>query len=911
MASSPRRGLHPEAAQSLHGSLHMDLNVGELTPPAHRVRGRHGARQAGPAQDGGHSVSHGTMHHFPDETERRRAEPVDAMREAEESLHSSAGASRMSKRKELLRRAQPAGASAARIDLEDRVAERDEKPVVDWWTEPDLRVAETVALLSRPVWVPDPADTTQRMPFDRTDAELDGCGFPTGHARAGVKPAEYPLRETTLEDLGRIGGMGLRMYFTVLRGLAILFAVLAFCSIPALIATGTGEMFAVYDLQAYACAGAECTAAECCVSSTGATAAVPSRPETANSSDCSAAARGTCTVSLCAATDEFVATLSTSGFTKLTLGNICAPEVDVDGGSVAPLWWITVFAVITSVGLVALVVLASSHMRSIKQSTDAAMVSMSDYTVKLLPGHDWHDYTKIETGAADVVKGSKGIKELSDDVEGALERAIPGSKVAEIDGKPMVVIAWNEDENIKQWRAKMTALRDLEDAIATAYRTRKQEQIDKALHTLDTINTEENALNRGKDAMRWRPVCIFVTFENDEHYEEALKLETVNIGGHGCTIAPADEPEAIQWANLEYIDQFKRRAKIHTATFFILMIGFVLLIYFNVLKEESASSTDPADKDSAKTWGRVATFAVVAINQVLKRSMMGLTPYEKAHTVDEEQGAVAIRVFVCQLFNTAILMLILRSEFGPVSGIPGDHFAQVNAKWYAAIGAPLVGTMLIQFMTNPIVVGIQCSITALKVKLGVGNKQTQNGLNELLMPADFNIAASYGEALLAATVTLFYGGGIPFLYWIAAAGFTLRFCLDKWAVLRVHRKPPLYGSGLFDSFDETAAFLVVGHIGMFVYFLGTAGGTDPTGTIGFSPFRPHCWPMFIVFVLAAIVAVGKLLGFLTEKELEDADDSPTFSEAYTKGLIVNEDDDYKMDDLEQLQVRDGRPLLAT
>ena len=137
-----------------------------------------------------------------------------------------------------------------------------------------------------------------------------------------------------------------------------------------------------------------------------------------------------------------------------------------------------------------------------------------------------------------------------------------------------------------------------------------------------------------------------------------------------------------------------------------------------------------------------------------------------------------------------------------------------------------------------------------------------------------------------------------------------RYYLDKWAVLRVHRKPPLYGSGLFDAFDETFAVLVLAHVSMFAYFLGTAGGTDPMGSIGLNPFRPHCWPMFVVFLLAALVMVWKLgtACWSTEPDVEDADDVPTFSDAYQRGLIVNEDDDYVMAELEVLQVRAHRSL---
>ena len=92
---------------------------------------------------------------------------------------------------------------------------------------------------------------------------------------------------------------------------------------------------------------------------------------------------------------------------------------------------------------------------------------------------------------------------------------------------------------------------------------------------------------------------------------------------------------------------------------------------------------------------------------------------------------------------------------------------------------------------------------------------------------------------------------------------------------------------------------------MFVYFLGTAGGTDPTGTIGFSPFRPYCWPMFVAFLLATLVTAGKVATacFLAGPDIEDADVVPTFRYAYQRSLIVNEDDDYVMAELEELQVR--------
>ena len=791
-----------EVARDLHESMHLDLGAGEhkASPMRQRAAERRSGRVAAPlgGRGGvGHSVSHGMLLQFPHPVERHAEDESNVLRAAEETLHTSADASRMTRRKPIVAVSAPARAAGVSSRTSGPlVTERDEKPAVDWRSEPDIHVAEVATLLSRPVYVPDPADESIRIPFDRADAELDRHGYPTGRTLSGgAVPVEFPLWETTVEDLGRIGGVGLRMYFTVVRGLAFIFALLALCSIPALVATGTGGMFDVFDAQMYGCAGEACIEAECCSTSDTAAVALPGRPQD-TSADCKPAVRGTCdgwqtTGGVCPGPSQFVATLTTPFLTRLTLGNICATRADVESGSVPALWVIAVVGVITSLALVVIVLRASAHMKNIKQDTDASMVSMSDYTVRLVPTSEhWHEYVKVASGKRDVVKGTQGVEELTHDVEEALERSMPGARVAAIGSKPMIVIAWNEDQNIQLWAEKIVALRKLEEAIAVAFRAHpdSKQRLDQALKKLDKINHAENALNRGPNARKWRPVSVFVTFEQDEHREDALKLGRIKVGSQECLVVPADEPEAIQWANLQYSKRSQRirRGKIHIATVVILLLGFVLLIYFNVLKESAASSHDPADKSAAQTWATVATFAVVAINQLLKRMMIAITPYEKAHTLDEYQGGVAIRVFMCQLFNTAILMLFLRSNLSIVSAIPGDHFEHVNARWYATVGAPLVGTMFIQFLTPLVVKIVSYAVSTFKVRMSADKTVTQHALNRLMAPDEFNIAASFGEVLLAATVSLLFGGGIPILYWVAAAGFALR-CVFRYRKVEISR----------------------------------------------------------------------------------------------------------------------------
>ena len=37
---------------------------------------------------------------------------------------------------------------------------------------------------------------------------------------------------------------------------------------------------------------------------------------------------------------------------------------------------------------------------------------------------------------------------------------------------------------------------------------------------------------------------------------------------------------------------------------------------------------------------------------------------------------------------------------------------------------------------------------------------------------------------------------------VAGFGFMLKYWMDKWAILQVYMKPPLYGHQLFDGFEE-------------------------------------------------------------------------------------------------------------
>jgi hypothetical protein len=374
----------------------------------------------------------------------------------------------------------------------------------------------------------------------------------------------------------------------------------------------------------------------------------------------------------------------------------------------------------------------------------------------------------------------------------------------------------------------------------------------------------------------------------------------------------------------------------------------IVMTFRNRLSAADDGYCDPMaqKKADASKWAQIATVIVVVINQVLKRGIKASAPFTKAHTIEVEMVSTALRVYACQSLNTAILMLILGSNFWVFGSLPGEHYDTVNAKWYATVGTPLIQTMIIQFATPCSMHLIMHAVGGCKRSCAKGAK-TQNLLNAALAPTNFEIAAAYGEILLAATVTLLFGAGIPLLYHVAAVGFFVRYNIERWVIVRVAKRPPLYSKQLFESFDEVFAILLLVHAAMAVYFMSSAGGARPSDYIflkaPWDSMHGHVWPMMISFICVALGFIykfgkckcvverrerkeaqkklaqlerrraekraGKQRTADTEAPEEDDSDSsssdeeeynPPFTEAYDKGLLINEDDDYTMDQFENL-----------
>jgi hypothetical protein len=175
-------------------------------------------------------------------------------------------------------------------------------------------------------------------------------------------------------------------------------------------------------------------------------------------------------------------------------------------------------------------------------------------------------------------------------------------------------------------------------------------------------------------------------------------------------------------------------------------------------KHEQAEKTGGAgycddwqqDFKSAKLWGYAGTVIIVVINQVMKRVLLALTKYERQDTQGLFQKSLSLKIFLCTVMNTAVLFLLIRSTL--FMSIPGDHYSNADAKWYANLAAPLVMTMLTQYLsTAAISLAMACIGPAMRCCFAKGAK-TQNALNLMYEPPRMSLAAMYAELLLGMAV---------------------------------------------------------------------------------------------------------------------------------------------------------------
>jgi hypothetical protein len=220
-----------------------------------------------------------------------------------------------------------------------------------------------------------------------------------------------------------------------------------------------------------------------------------------------------------------------------------------------------------------------------------------------------------------------------------------------------------------------------------------------------------------------------------------------------------------------------------------------------------------------------AAVLVVVINLVLQQILSMLTHFEKHNSVSDEESALALKIFVGQLINTAFIVLLVNAEIrmrGPaeVTQYFSGQFSSFSPRWFSVVGVGITLTML----TNIVVPHISPLLQACCVRpcLRICHRRaiTQDRLNTHYKPPEFLVAARYPVILNNIFVTMLYSAGMPMLIPIAAVSFFVSYFVDKTLILRFYSRPRGTDASLARLALKVMPVALMLHLAFTIYMFG-------------------------------------------------------------------------------------------
>jgi hypothetical protein len=214
---------------------------------------------------------------------------------------------------------------------------------------------------------------------------------------------------------------------------------------------------------------------------------------------------------------------------------------------------------------------------------------------------------------------------------------------------------------------------------------------------------------------------------------------------------------------------------------------------------------------------RVAAASVVAIiNLALALCIRLLTNSEGHEDLDSLQRSTALKAFLAQFINTALLSFVIDAAMPIIStvlGVTVPIYASNGPLWHYTVGASLCLTMIINAFA-------QHARTLLLLLLvhpclrcgGTRGALHQDELNVKLAPPEFLIANRTADVLLTFATCFMYSAGNPVILVIGAGSVLVSYYVDQLSLLRVYRRPPRFNAGSAKFIASVLPFAIVAHL---------------------------------------------------------------------------------------------------
>eukprot|EP00347_Sterkiella_histriomuscorum_P007541 403348527 len=322
-------------------------------------------------------------------------------------------------------------------------------------------------------------------------------------------------------------------------------------------------------------------------------------------------------------------------------------------------------------------------------------------------------------------------------------------------------------------------------------------------------------------------INAYVTFRSIQGKERVVYKKKEFLG-KWLKVKPAVAPDLIIWENLK-VGKAGRCFRILLISFItiVLIVGTFIIIMIGRSQQSDIKKQIPQidcpDFDITK-------------DQAMKDQLrdegqrLVISQFENAHNKTNLILSSMYKMFIVSFINTGLVIFVVNVNLGiNINNFPlfAGEYDEFTTDWYRVIGSTISFTLLFNIVSPHIANGLFISLGSCKRCKDRGctldrrkTKQIiQSDYEDLNTGGIFLLEYRYSQILSTLFIIMMYSSGIPVLYLIAFASFFVQYWFDKMFLLKCYQKPPQLNLDLSKATRALMKFSLILHfiIGLYMY----------------------------------------------------------------------------------------------
>eukprot|EP00466_Bigelowiella_natans_P003291 jgi/Bigna1/90500/estExt_fgenesh1_pg.C_720020 len=252
-----------------------------------------------------------------------------------------------------------------------------------------------------------------------------------------------------------------------------------------------------------------------------------------------------------------------------------------------------------------------------------------------------------------------------------------------------------------------------------------------------------------------------------------------------------------------------------------------------------------------------------------------LASFEQHRSKSWKERSIMVRLFIGYYVISGILLTIVNLDLMGLAGFPiwfAGKYKEFDPDWYASIGFTITAGLFMQIASVgcfPLLDMLYLSCRRAAGRCNI-SRLTQTELNDIYEARDIDLGTKYAYILSTVFTALTYSIGIPFMYLVVSLSFGITYLVERYALLRHYRYPPVYDLVVSNRAISYLKNACVFHLAVSYLILSTRTYMDSytldassSGTDNISIFTGvgywNTFLMFLPMLLGLVIGVLSLL----------------------------------------------------